>query len=139
MMEGWEPDVLIAKHGFSALITVRTGKRTQRILFDTGTSPDGAVENMRRLDIDPGSIEGIVLSHGHFDHTAGLAGLIRTLKPANMPVIVHPHFWRRRRVMLPGLPEPREIPTTSHRALADAGFEILDTAHPTCWPPARCW
>jgi len=66
------------------------------------------VENMRRLDIDPGSIEAIVLSHGHFDHTAGLAGPIRTLKPANMPVIVHPHFWRRRRVVLPGLPEPRE-------------------------------
>ena len=37
------------------------------------------VENMRRLDLDPGSIEAVVCSHGHFDHTAGFVGLANTL------------------------------------------------------------
>jgi len=49
------------------------------VLFDTGASPDGVLENMRRLDVDPSSIEAIVCSHGHFDHTTGLDGLIRVL------------------------------------------------------------
>jgi 7,8-dihydropterin-6-yl-methyl-4-(beta-D-ribofuranosyl)aminobenzene 5'-phosphate synthase len=29
-----------------------------------------------------------------------------------MPVLIHPHFWRRRRIVLPGR-EPIELPTTS--------------------------
>ena len=109
---------------------VRTGGPAHRLLFDAGTSPDGVVENMRRLDIDPGSIEAIVCSHGHFDHTAGIEGLIRTLGRANMPVLIHPHFWRQRRVLLPGI-EPREIPSVSKRALADAGFTVVEQAQPS--------
>ena len=46
-------DALIAEHGFSVLMTVRKGQAEHRVLFDAGTSPDGVVENMRRLDIDP--------------------------------------------------------------------------------------
>jgi metal-dependent hydrolase (beta-lactamase superfamily II) len=31
------------------LVTVRKGQAEHRVLFDAGTSPDGVVENMRRL------------------------------------------------------------------------------------------
>jgi 7,8-dihydropterin-6-yl-methyl-4-(beta-D-ribofuranosyl)aminobenzene 5'-phosphate synthase len=131
MTGGSVPDALIAEHGFSALITVRTGDHRHRLLFDAGTSPDGVVENMRRLDVDPASIEAVVLSHGHFDHTAGLDGLIRVLGRANMPLVLHPHAWRQRRLMLPGGREPREMPTPSRRALTEAGFEILEMPRPS--------
>ena len=130
MVEGQVPDALIAEHGFSVLVTVTRAGREHRILFDAGTSPDGVVENMRRLDIDPSSIEVIVCSHGHFDHTTGLDGLIRTLGRVNLPVLIHPHFWRRRRVELPGR-EPMEIPTTSRQALTGAGFEIIEEQQPS--------
>jgi 7,8-dihydropterin-6-yl-methyl-4-(beta-D-ribofuranosyl)aminobenzene 5'-phosphate synthase len=104
--------------------------REHRFLFDAGTSPDGVVDNMRRLDIDPGSIEAIVCSHGHFDHTTGLDGLIRVLGRTSMPVLIHPHFWRRRRITLPGR-EPLEIPTTSRQALTGAGFDIIEEQQPS--------
>jgi len=130
MQEGWGGDPLIAEHGLSFLVTVRKADRAYRILFDTGTSPDGMVENMRRLDVDPGSIEAVVCSHGHFDHTTGLEGLIRTVGRTNMPVLIHPHFWRRRRVVIPGA-EPVEIPTTSRSALEGAGFEIIEDRQPS--------
>ena len=71
MTDGHVPDALIAEHGFSVLVTVTKAGRDYRFLFDAGTSPDGVTENMRRLDIDPSSIEAIVCSHGHFDHTTG--------------------------------------------------------------------
>ncbi|MDQ4104628.1 MAG: MBL fold metallo-hydrolase [Actinomycetota bacterium] len=111
-------------------MTVSKGEREYRLLYDAGPSPHGVVENMRRLDIDPSSIEAIVCSHGHFDHTTGIDGLIRTLGRINMPVLIHPHFWRRRRVALPGR-EPLEIPTTSRRALEQAGFEVIEEQQPS--------
>ena len=130
MVGGQTLDSLIAEHGFSVLVTVRKDRAEHRVLFDAGTSPDGVVENMRRLDIDPGSIEAIVCSHGHFDHTTGIDGLIRAVGRPNMPVLIHPHFWRRRRVRLPGV-EPQEIPSVSKRALQDAGFEVIEEAQPS--------
>ena len=130
MEEGQVADALVAEHGFSMLVTVTKAGREHRFLFDAGTSPDGVVENMRRLGVDPGSIEVIVCSHGHFDHTTGLDGLIRVLGQVNMPVLIHPHFWRRRRVALPGR-DPWEIPTTSRRALGEAGFEVIEEQQPS--------
>jgi 7,8-dihydropterin-6-yl-methyl-4-(beta-D-ribofuranosyl)aminobenzene 5'-phosphate synthase len=130
MVGGQTPDGLVAEHGFSALVTVTRNGTEHRLLYDTGASPDGVTGNMRRLDVDPRGIEAIVCSHGHFDHTAGLDGLIRVLGPAGLPVLIHPHFWRRRRLAIPGR-EPREIPTTSRQALAGAGFEVIEEQQPS--------
>jgi 7,8-dihydropterin-6-yl-methyl-4-(beta-D-ribofuranosyl)aminobenzene 5'-phosphate synthase len=58
------PDALIAQPGFSALVRVTAGGRERTILFDAGVTPTGVVENMRRLDLSPGEIATIVLSHG---------------------------------------------------------------------------
>ena len=124
------PDALIAEHGFSVLVTVTMAGREHRFLFDAGTSPDGVVQNMHRLGIDPSCIEAIVCSHGHFDHTTGIDGLIRAVGRVNMPVMIHPHFWRRRRIALPGR-DPMEIPTTSRGALTGAGFEIIEEQQPS--------
>jgi 7,8-dihydropterin-6-yl-methyl-4-(beta-D-ribofuranosyl)aminobenzene 5'-phosphate synthase len=59
MPEGRAPDGLIAEHGFSALVTVTKAGHEHRFVFDTGSSPDGVAENMRRLGADAGSIEAI--------------------------------------------------------------------------------
>jgi 7,8-dihydropterin-6-yl-methyl-4-(beta-D-ribofuranosyl)aminobenzene 5'-phosphate synthase len=130
MEYGQVPDGLIAEHGFSALVTVTKADRQHRFLFDAGTSPDGVAENLRRLEIDPGSIEVIVCSHGHFDHTTGIDGLIRAVGRASLPVLIHPDFWRRRRLVLPGR-DPVELPTTSRRALTEAGFDIVEERQPS--------
>ncbi len=130
MADGQAPDSLIAEHGFSALVTVTKSGQEHRFLFDVGASPDGVAGNMRRLDIDPASIEAIVCSHGHFDHTTGLDGVIRALGRMNLPVLIHPHFWRRRRLVLPGR-DPLELPTTSRQALTGAGFEIIEEQQPS--------
>jgi 7,8-dihydropterin-6-yl-methyl-4-(beta-D-ribofuranosyl)aminobenzene 5'-phosphate synthase len=57
-MEGGDaPEALVAEHGFSVLVTVSKDGSQHQILFDTGASPDGVVENMRRLQVDPSDIE----------------------------------------------------------------------------------
>src|SRR5690242_5235288 len=57
---------LIAEHGFAALVTVRRGPSTTRLLFDTGLSPGAMVTNADRLGIGLDDIHAVVLSHGHF-------------------------------------------------------------------------
>jgi 7,8-dihydropterin-6-yl-methyl-4-(beta-D-ribofuranosyl)aminobenzene 5'-phosphate synthase len=66
------PDALIAEPGFSALVRIERAGRARTVLFDTGVSPGGMVENMRRLGIAPADVEVIVLSHGHWDHATGI-------------------------------------------------------------------
>ena len=123
-------DSPLAAHGFAALVTFTAGDRTHRVLFDTGVTPTGCVDNLRKLGVDPGDVEVIVCSHGHFDHTTGLSGLVDVLGPANLPVVIHPEFWSRRRLAIPGR-EPWEVPTTSRRALEDAGFDIVEGRRPS--------
>jgi 7,8-dihydropterin-6-yl-methyl-4-(beta-D-ribofuranosyl)aminobenzene 5'-phosphate synthase len=122
---GLTGDPLRAEHGFSCLVTVGN----VRVLFDAGLTPDGLVENMRRLELSPGDIDIIVLSHGHWDHTTGMDGLVRRLGRANVPVLIHPDFWSRRRVALPS--GPVELPSTSKGALEGAGFEIVEEQQPS--------
>ena len=124
------PDALIAEPGFSALVRVTQGGRERTILFDTGVSPNGMVENMRRLGIAPADIEVIVLSHGHWDHITGMEGLARELGRSKLPVMIHPEFWARRRVRFPGL-DPAELPATSRTALEDLGFTIVEERQPS--------
>ena len=129
-MDGDVPEALLAEHGFSMLLTVTRAGGQHTLLFDAGISPDGVVENMRRLRIDPTCIEAIVCSHGHFDHTTGIDGLVRSLGRANLPVLIHPHFWRRRRISLPGR-DPMELPITSRQALEGAGFDVIEQRQPS--------
>jgi 7,8-dihydropterin-6-yl-methyl-4-(beta-D-ribofuranosyl)aminobenzene 5'-phosphate synthase len=130
-LEGGEAfDVPLAEHGFSALVTVQKDDRERRVLFDTGLTPNGLVENMRRLGLSLEGIEAIVLSHGHFDHTTGLDGLTRALGRPTVPIVVHPQFWSRRRIVIPGR-EPFEMPSTSKAALLGAGFEIIEEERPS--------
>jgi len=123
-------NVLRAEHGFSALVAITKGERTTRVLFDAGITPDGMIENMRRLEIAPGEIDIVVLSHGHWDHTTGMHGLAAALGRAELPVMIHPEFWTRRRIAIDGR-EPLELPVTSRSALEGAGFEIVEREQPS--------
>ena len=130
-VEGRVPDGPRGEHGFSALVEVtRADGSVHRLLFDTGVTPDGMIENMRRMGIDPGDIEVVVCSHGHFDHTGGLDGLARAVGTTNLPVVIHPEFWSKRRIALPGR-DPWELPTTSRKALEQAGFDIVEAPQPS--------
>ncbi len=54
--------------GFSCLVEAHNRK----ILFDTGTRGSILLGNMRKLKIDPLSIDDVFISHPHFDHIGGL-------------------------------------------------------------------
>ena len=98
LRRSWRParaaKTLRAEHGFSALITIFRRGRCGSILLDAGMTVDTLAHNMSVLSLDVGIIDGVVLSHGHFDHTGGLNGLPAGLRKG-LPLIVHPDAWLR--------------------------------------------
>ena len=121
---------LRAEHGFSALVTVRSGNSSSTLLFDTGASPDALAVNAERLGIDVGGLQGVVLSHGHYDHAGGFDGLARLRGRSGLPLTVHPAVWTRRRLELPG-GRDLEMPTLSRGALEREGFGVIERRQPS--------
>lgn len=121
---------LVAEHGFAALVTVRRGDTETTLLFDTGLSPTAMTTNADRLGVDLSGIQGVVLSHGHYDHAGGLLGLAGRRGARALPMVAHPLIWTRRRLAVPGQ-EAVELPTLSKRALAGEGFDVIERREPS--------
>lgn len=62
---------LTAEHGLCFHIETDGGD----LLFDTGQGR-ALLPNADELEVDLGRLDRVVLSHGHFDHTGGLVGLL---------------------------------------------------------------
>lgn len=78
----------IKDFGFAALIE----KEEVKVLFDTGTNPNTLSHNLSQYGISPKSLNAIILSHNHYDHTNGLTSIIQ--EHQNLPIYVH-KFWNR--------------------------------------------
>jgi len=73
---GREMTTLACEWGLSLhLSSVGAGARAQYLL-DFGYTPEILNRNFDLLDIDPASINGLILSHSHRDHYGGLDGFV---------------------------------------------------------------
>src|SRR3954468_13991460 len=97
-----------ACHGLSILATARRGDRRHSLLFDVGPYASVWTENAARLDIDVSAIEGVFLSHWHFDHSGGFPEVVATIAAARPnggvpPPLLHcdPDRPDQRGIMLP--------------------------------------
>lgn len=79
------------EHGLAFLIEV--GDR--RVLFDTGQSGTVLLRNLGLLGIDPGTIDALAISHGHYDHGGGLPALREHLRP-QIPLYANADLFRGR-------------------------------------------
>ncbi|NLX53135.1 MAG: MBL fold metallo-hydrolase [Deltaproteobacteria bacterium] len=61
-------DDLEASWGFACLIALED----KNILFDTGSDGPVLRHNMEKLEIDPESIDLLMISHQHWDHVGGV-------------------------------------------------------------------
>ncbi len=123
-----------ANHGLSLLITARLADVEHTIMFDAGPESYTLERNAPRLGVDFATIDGIVLSHGHWDHAGGLPAAVRLAGTSNgtrsVPVFVHPEMFRQRAMTLASgailpikaIPNPQE--------LSQLGANVLSSTAP---------
>ncbi len=86
------------EHGLSMLLEMPNGHRW---LLDTGTT-DVFLVNARQMGVSLDGLTGIVISHGHDDHTGGLAFYPRLKE--SPPVYGHPYAWHKQYEVVKGEP-----------------------------------
>ncbi len=120
----------IAEHGFAARVRVHRANTTETLLFDAGLSRGGLLHNIDVLEVDPRELHAIVLSHGHGDHTQGLAGLLDRLGPRRMPLVLHPDAFLERKLIFP---DGHEIwlPPPDRGLLAREGIDLIEERGPS--------
>jgi len=110
------PIPALGEHGFACLVETAAGTW----LFDTGRG-QSLLPNLAALGVDPHRIDGVILSHGHNDHTGGLLALLQQVGPR--PVYAHPEIFAER--YWQGLHERRDIRLPHTRAeLESAGAQF---------------
>lgn len=149
---------LLAEHGFAALVDLKAAG--VRILWDAGITPMTLLENMKRMQVAPSTISKIALSHGHDDHTAGVADVIRAMdlharprkwerdarledirryaEGRQAPVVVHPAAFRERWDTSKDGAKYGPILPPSRREWEAAGAEIILSEGPYELGPG-CW
>jgi 7,8-dihydropterin-6-yl-methyl-4-(beta-D-ribofuranosyl)aminobenzene 5'-phosphate synthase len=75
----------------------------RNILVDVAQHPDPLLFNMDRMGIDPASIDAIVLTHCHYDHTQGLARVVKEIGKTDLPIVAHPDIFRTTFITAPYL------------------------------------
>ncbi len=123
-------EMLVAEHGFAALVTVTRGNTAHSFLLDAGLSKNGLIHNMDVLEVEPKELDMLVLSHGHVDHTNGLMGMIRRRGERRMPLVLHPDAFLERKLILPDGRELR-LPPPDRHALAKEGIEFIEEQGPS--------
>jgi 7,8-dihydropterin-6-yl-methyl-4-(beta-D-ribofuranosyl)aminobenzene 5'-phosphate synthase len=101
----------------------------QRILYDTGQGRT-LLDNARLLGIHLKDADALVVSHGHHDHTGGIATVMasefRGKVYAHPAVLAKRYQWEEN-----SPPKSRGIPAASEQALRSAGSRFIASSAPT--------
>lgn len=120
---------LLAEHGLAYWIDYGG----HHILFDTG---QGYVlrHNAAELGVELASVKALVLSHGHYDHTGGVAEVLSVARQIDVyahPAALQAKFMRRS----DGTVRSIGIPEAASRALRQGGVCFHETRQPTVIVP----
>lgn len=80
-------------NGISFWLEISSGDIHRTILFDVGPVAEALIYNAEKLNLKLPDVDMIVLSHCHFDHTAGLSGVIASIGH-EVPIFAHPDVFR---------------------------------------------
>lgn len=83
---------LRSEHGLAIWVHTPSGV----VLFDSGQSRQVLTYNMKKLGLRMQDISALALSHGHGDHTGGLAAFLNAAEPTKRPLYAHPALFRKR-------------------------------------------
>lgn len=132
-------ELCVACHGLSVLLDGRRGDERHTVLFDVGPYGDVWLDNARRLGLDLSTIETVVLSHWHWDHSGALPAVVAAVAAARHaagltdPVVadLHPDRPHQRGIRMPwgGVVMLPEEPTLEQIRETGGAVDLRRDAH----------
>jgi 7,8-dihydropterin-6-yl-methyl-4-(beta-D-ribofuranosyl)aminobenzene 5'-phosphate synthase len=90
----------LGQWGLSFLLEFADARGDRRkVVFDTGINKDALLHNIKKLDVNLKGADCVVLSHGHLDHTAATAEVVKAagrIKVHAHPFVFLPRFFQNR-------------------------------------------
>ncbi|WDV45840.1 MBL fold metallo-hydrolase [Clostridiaceae bacterium M8S5] len=108
-----------------------------RILVDAGLSGKRIQQALESIQVDPKTINGILVTHEHSDHVKGVGILSRRF---NLPIYVNTNTWESMRNSMGKVKEEniKTFTTGDHFEIADLGIESFKIHHDASDPVGYC-
>ena len=120
----------LGQHGVSFLLEGVKGSDVMRIMVDVGQNSQALLNNMKLMNISPVIMDAVVLTHCHYDHTQGVARMLREIGKRDIQVIAHRDIFRLNFVTEPYLRHVGIMPGDSREEIEKAGGSLLLTKGP---------
>ncbi|MGB9726122.1 MAG: MBL fold metallo-hydrolase [Fervidicoccaceae archaeon] len=120
----------LGQHGISLLIEVNAGGEKKNIMIDVGQNSMALLYNMKLMNIDPHSIDAIILTHCHYDHTQGVTKILKKIGKKEIPVIAHPDIFRLNFIDYPFLRHVGVMKSDSKELIEKSGGRLYLTRDP---------
>ncbi|RKD22898.1 metallohydrolase [Ammoniphilus oxalaticus] len=116
-------------------ILVETDQTT--LLFDAGLSGKQIETRLKEIEIDPRSIDAIVVTHEHSDHIKGVGVLARRY---SLPVYTHEKTWVEMDRLIGEIPIEQKFSFDEGevRSFADLSVESFAISHDAAFPMGFC-
>ncbi len=117
--------ILMAEHGLALWIEFGS----DRVLFDTGQS-GLLIANAHKLNVALDTVDKIVLSHGHYDHSGGLAEVL-AVATGRATILAHPGAFQPKYRRTESAVKNIGLPPAGLEAIRQWGKNIRTVSKPT--------
>jgi 7,8-dihydropterin-6-yl-methyl-4-(beta-D-ribofuranosyl)aminobenzene 5'-phosphate synthase len=127
------PRTLQNEWGLALHIETQRGTETRRIQTDFGFTGETLNNNLDLLGIDPGKLDALLLTHGHYDHFGAMVGFLAAHKAKLKPGL--PFFLGGEECFCTRETGPANTPSNfgalDRKAIADAGLRVVFAERPS--------
>ena len=121
---------LLGQHGISFWLEAERKGEVFHLLVDVGQNAEALLHNVRRLAIPLEKTDAVVITHCHYDHTAGLSKIVEAIGREELPVVAHPSLFRPHFVVDPFLQHVGVPSGDGPESLRAAGARLILVADP---------
>ena len=127
------PRSLQNEWGLALHVETARGAETRQIQIDFGFTPETLNNNIELIGMDPGKLDALLLTHGHYDHFGGMVGYLAAHKAKLKPGL--PFYLGGEECFCTRETGPANAPTNfgalDRKAIADAGLRVMFAERPS--------
>ncbi|KUO61917.1 MAG: MBL fold metallo-hydrolase [Gracilibacter sp. BRH_c7a] len=106
--------------------SIVVGEGNRSFLVDCGITVKKVLANLEMLDISGTQLEGIIVTHEHYDHIKGVGALARKLK---IPIYTTQAIWNEMETKLGVLKPEQKVIIERQAVLAGMDIKLIATSH----------